>query len=113
MKTSLHNILGTEYTVMFGSRKELNLSEEYMGECHIYSKKILVCTEIGELSEEELRVRVQEILSHEFLHAYLNEAGVDLVNGDEEKVCDFYMKNWRKLNNSILEVLDENGFLDN
>ena len=76
-------------------------------------KKILVCTDQGDCTEEELRVKVQEIVSHEFLHAYLNEAGVDLTDGDEEKLCDFYMKNWRKLNNSILEVLDKSGFLDN
>lgn len=113
MKSFLHNILGTHYKVLFGNRKELNMSEEYMGECQVYAKKILVCTESVDMTEEELRVKVQEIVAHEFLHAYLNEAGVDLENGDEEKLCDFYMKNWRKLNNSILEVLDESGFLDN
>ena len=112
MKILVHSVLGTEYKVLFGSREEIQISEENMGECHIYSKRILVCTERGEISEEELKVKVQEIVAHEFLHAYLNEAGVDIENGDEEKLCDFYMKNWRKLNNSILEVLDESGFLD-
>ena len=109
----IHSILGTDYEVLFGSREDIQLPEENMGECHIYAKKILVCTDRGEISEEELRVKVQEIVAHEFLHAYLNEAGVDIDNGDEERMCDFYMKNWRKLSNSILEVLDESGFLDN
>lgn len=113
MKRLVHSVLGTEYEILFGNRDEISISEENMGECYIYSKKILVCTEKGEISEEELRVKVQEIVAHEFLHAYLNEAGVDIENGDEEKLCDFYMKNWRKLNNSILKVLDESGFLDN
>lgn len=113
MRRIIHNVLGTNYEVLFGSREEIKLPEENMGECHIYAKKILVCTEKGEITYEELKVKVQEIVAHEFLHAYLNEAGVDIEDGNEEKLCDFYMKNWRKLNNSILEVLDESGFLDN
>ena len=78
-----------------------------------YSKEILICTEKGDCTEEELKVKMQEVVAHELLHAYLNEAGVDLDSGGEEKLCDFYMKNWRKINNSILEILDESGFLDN
>ena len=113
MKSLIHSVLGTDYEVLIGCREEINISEENMGECRVYAKKILVCTDQGDCTEEELRVKVQEIVAHEFLHAYLNEAGVDLTDGDEEKLCDFYMKNWRKLNNSILEVLDESGFLDN
>lgn len=113
MKKLIHSVLGTEYEVLMGNREEIGIAEENMGECRVYAKKILVCTEQGDCTEEELRVKVQEIVAHEFLHAYLNEAGVDLECGNEEKACDFYMKNWRKLNNSILEVLDESGFLDN
>ena len=112
----IHSVLGTDYEVLLGDREEIGLSEENMGECRVYAKKILVCTEQGDCTEEELRVKVQEIVAHEFLHAYLNEAGVDIGLSqcdNEEKMCDFYMKNWRKLNNSILEVLDESGFLDN
>ena len=113
MKSLIHSVLDTDYEVLIGCREEINIAEENMGECRVYAKKILVCTDQGDCTEEELRVKVQEIVAHEFLHAYLNEAGVDLTDGDEEKICDFYMKNWRKLNNSILEVLDESGFLDN
>lgn len=108
-----HSVLGTPYTIKMGSRAETGLAEENMGECRIYSKTILVLIDKEECSEEELRVKVQEIVAHELLHAYLNEAGVDIENGDEEKLCDFYMKNWRKLNNSILEILDVSGYLDN
>lgn len=88
------------------------MSEENVGECRTYSKKIMVCTEDEECTEEELQKKVQEVLAHEFLHAYLNEAGVLMGDEEEERLCDFFMKNWRKLNNSILEVLDESGFLD-
>lgn len=112
MKILIHSVLGTYYEVLLGGREEIGIAEENMGECRVYAKKILVCTDRGDCTEEELRVRTQEVVAHEFLHAYLNEAGVDLEEGNEEKLCDFYMKNWRKLNNSILEVLDKSGFLD-
>lgn len=112
MKKFVHNVLGTAYEVLMGEREEIDIAEENMGECRVYAKRVIVCTEKGDCTEEELRVKVQEIVAHEFFHAYLNEAGVDLDCGDEEKACDFYMKNWRKLNNSILEVLDVGGFLD-
>lgn len=113
MVVLVHSVLDTNYEIMFGTREEIGLDEENMGECKVYEKKILVCIELDGCTVEELRVKVQEIVAHEFLHAYLNEAGVDLTDGDEEKMCDFYMKNWRKLNNSILQVLAEAGFLDN
>ena len=113
MKTIIHNILGTPYTVLLGDREEIDIGKNNAGECRIYSKKILVCTEEGDCTDSELIVKVQEIVAHEVLHAYLNEAGVDIDCGDEEKVSYFYMKNWRNLNNSILEILDKSGFLDN
>lgn len=113
MKKLIHNVLGTNYEVLLGTKSQIGIAEENMGECRVYAKKILVCTDQGDCTEEELRVKVQEIVAHEFLHAYLNEAGVDITDGDEEKMCDFYMKNWRKMNNSILEVLDKSDFLDN
>ena len=109
----IHSILGTPYQVLVGEREEIGIGENNAGECRIYSKKILVCTEKGDCTDRELLIKTQEIVAHEVLHAYLNEAGVDLDDGDEEKVSDFYMKNWRKLNNSILSILDEIGFLDN
>ena len=89
MKSLIHSVLGTDYEVLIGCRDEINIAEENMGECRVYAKKILVCTDQGDCTEEELRVKVQEIVAHEFLHAYLNEAGVDLTDGDEEKLCDF------------------------
>lgn len=111
MISMIHSVLGTDYEVLLGSREEIGLDKEHMGECRIYSKKILVCTEEEDCTKEELSKKVQEIVAHEFLHAYLNEAGVDIAYGDEEKMCDFYMKNWRKMSNSIIDVLDRSGFL--
>lgn len=105
--------MGTPYSVSVGSRKEINISEENMGECRVFSKEISVCTDKGECTDKELLVKTQEIVAHEIFHAYVNEAGLDLDTNLEELLATFYMKNWRKLHNSILEILDESGFLDN
>ena len=69
MKSLIHSVLGTDYEVLIGCRDEINIAEENMGECRVYAKKILVCTDQGDCTEEELRVKVQEIVAHEFLAA--------------------------------------------
>ena len=113
MFKTTHSVLGTDYEILLGTREEISLSEENMGECRPYSKKILVSTEQEDCDEEELMRRTQEIVAHELFHAYLNEAGIQLEERDEELLCDFMMKSWRKYNNSVLSVLEESGFLDN
>ena len=85
MKSLIHSVLGTDYEVLIGCRDEINIAEENMGECRVYAKKILVCTDQGDCTEEELRVKVQEIVAHEFLHAYLNEAGVPGFSHTEDR----------------------------
>lgn len=112
-QTWIHSVLGTPYVFEFGDRESLELSPENIGECRVYAKKILVCTEKEDcVTEEELDLKVREILAHEIFHAYLNEAGIDLDDSVEEQLASFYMKNWRKMSDSILEVADETGFLD-
>lgn len=106
------DVLGTPYLVKLGKRDLIDIDEENMGECRTYAKEIRVCSVDDKCTEQELKVRTQEIVAHEFLHAYLNEAGIELDEGIEEKLCFFFMKNWRKINNSILKVLDEIGLLD-
>ena len=112
MQKMIHNVLGTPYEVVLGDREDIQIKEEYSGECRVFSKQIKVCTEKEDCTEEELRVKTREVVAHEFFHAYLNEAGVDLEEHVEESLATFYMKNWEKMSNSILEVLDKSGFLD-
>ena len=112
MKKLVHNIMGTDYEVLLGQKLEIGISDENMGECRNYSKKILVSTEQDDCTDRELEVRTQEVVAHEIFHAYANEAGLDLTPDNEEMVANFFMKTWRKMNNSILTVLDETGFLD-
>lgn len=114
MKHTTVNVLGTDYDVQVGKRKELKrLSESNMGECRIYDKE-LYCLHSKEngCSETERDVRTCEIVAHEMFHAFANEAGLDLDDDTEEKVAIFYMKVWRKMNNAILQVLDDNQLLE-
>ena len=104
----VHNVLGTDYDVKLGSRAELEMPIEYCGLCKEYTKEILVCNDKENgISDREMRERVKEILAHEIFHAYLNEAGLVINHEDEERLCDFYMKNWRKLTNSMKEIVME------
>ena len=104
------DIMGTEYAIKFGSKKFLGMSEENLGECKIFSKEILVCTEAQDCSAEELKVRTMEIIAHEVFHAYANEAGLDLEPNDEERVATFFMKNFDKMNDTIEELYQKWGF---
>lgn len=106
------NVLDTPYLVKLGRRDLIGIDDENMGECKTYGKQIIVCTVDEKCSDKEIKVRTQEVIAHEFFHAFLNEAGIELDPEVEERVCTFFMKNWRKMNNSILKVLDEIGFLD-
>ena len=104
----VHSVLGTDYSVMIGSRSELNMPTEYCGLCREYTKEILVCSDKENgISDRELEERVREILAHEIFHAYLNEAGLIINHEDEERMCDFFMKTWRKLFYSVREVVTE------
>lgn len=111
MKSIYIDVLGTTYKVVLGKSKEINISKEHLGECRVFAKEILVKTNKEDCTEKELEVRTQEVIAHEIFHAYLNESGIELDECVEEQVANFFMKNWRKMNNSILEVLDKNGYL--
>ena len=96
MKKFVREIMGTPYIFKFGKREDINLKDEYLGLCCKYSKEILVSTDKGECTEEDLKVRTQEVVAHEILHAYLNECGLEIGDVNEELLADFFMKNWRK-----------------
>ena len=106
MKSTAKDILGTTYLVKFGSKEEIELPENLAGACKVYTKRILISTDKGDCeTNEEVKVSIEETLAHEVLHAFLNECGVILDEENEEKICDFYMKNWRKLHSCIETIL--------
>ena len=112
MKELKIDVMGCIYKVLVGKADEIHIDKENMGECRTWGKKILVKTDKEGCKNRELEVRTQEILAHEIFHAYLNECGLELDSQVEEQLANFYMKNWRKMNNSVLECLDELGLLD-
>lgn len=97
-----HSILGVSYTVKIGLREEIDLDDDRFGECREYSKVIKISTDLEDFSEEEMKVRVEETLAHELLHGYFAECGLRV--DEEEKVCEFYMRNFKRLHNSIKEI---------
>lgn len=109
MKELKIDVMGCPYKVLVGKADEIHIDKENMGECRTRGKKILVKTDKEDCKKRELEVRTQEILAHEIFHAYLNECGLELDSQVEEQLANFYMKNWRKMNNSVLECLDELG----
>lgn len=114
MSTTKVDVLGTEYSVTLDKRKKLTrLSKDNMGECRVYSKELncLRSKENG-CNEEEKEKRAEEIVAHEMFHAFVNESGLCVSDDVEEVFAYWYMKVWRKMNNAILQVLDENGLLD-
>ena len=112
MKELKIDVMGCPYRVLVGKADEIHIDKENMGECRTWGKKILVKTDKEGCKKRELEVRTQEILAHEIFHAYLNECGLELDSQVEEQLANFFMKNWRKMNNSVLECLDELGLLD-
>lgn len=112
MKELKIDVMGCIYKVLVGKADEIHIDKENMGECRTWGKKILVKTDKEDCKNRELEVRTQEILAHEIFHAYLNECGLELDSQVEEQLANFYMKNWRKMNNSVLECLDKLGLLD-
>lgn len=113
MKKSLVNVLGEEYTCKLGERCEVGLSPDFEGECRPYLKELRVLHSLeGVDSVEEKDSRTEGIVAHEIFHAFVSESGLDIPEDVEETLACWYMKMWRKMNNSILQVLDENGLLD-
>ena len=113
MKTQEVSVLGTPYIVKVGEREEVGLCKEHDGECRQYSHIIKVhhslegVDDVGERDQ-----RTEEIVAHEMFHAFVAESGLDISEDIEENIACWYMKVWRKMNNNILQVLDENHLLE-
>lgn len=113
MKTVKTNVLGTEYEVVFGKRKEIGVPKTVGGQCYSYQHKISVEHSMRDCQKKEERDgRTVDVLAHEMFHAYVEESGLDISPDTEEQLACWYMKMWRKMNNSILQCLDKMNLLD-
>ena len=108
------NILGSNYEVQVGKRKETGISKELMGQCCPYLHTIQVEHSMRDCeTEKERDMRTVDIVAHEVFHAYAHESGLNLPEDIEENIAVWYEKMWRRINNSIIEILDELNLLDN
>lgn len=107
------NILGTYYEVSFGDIKEIGLSEDLTGQCSRFLKKIVVEHSMRDCEcETEKNRRTQETTAHEVFHAFVHESGLELEDDVEERLAVWFSRNWRKMNNTIIDLLDKLDILD-
>lgn len=82
------NILGTEYAVGIDDAACMDLNSD--GLCRFYDKQIIVKSLEKYLdpdsSEETRRIRMQEVVRHEIIHAFFDEAGLANYSENEQLV---------------------------
>lgn len=87
MEKQTVNILGTEYTIEIDDTLEKSNMD---GLCKEYDKQILI-RNIGSMlcdddSTETKKKRFNEVLRHEIVHAFFNEAGLEEYCNNEQLV---------------------------
>lgn len=102
-KVSTVDILGTEYTVNFGSKRDfpkLNDADGYMDKT---TKQIVVRDDfIKDNSTVGCIEQYQEkILRHEIIHAFRYESGIDFNESSEEQLTDWFAIQFYKIVNAI------------
>ena len=63
-------------------------------------------------TEIEKDKRASNIVAHEVFHAYVHESGLNLDADTEERLAVWYETMWRRMYNTILDILDELGLID-
>lgn len=81
------NILGTEYSVEIDDTLEKTNAD---GMCRVYDKEIFIRSVDSMLCDEDStgtkKMRFNEVLRHEIVHAFFNEAGLQEYSADEQLV---------------------------
>jgi hypothetical protein len=74
------NILGTEYEIIYGSRKDYPNLEHFSGYTDTTVKTIIVCDFIEDaedpFAKQNLNDFKKETVRHEIIHAFLYESGL-------------------------------------
>lgn len=95
MKTFSLNICGVPYTCTVGPRDKVDISLDAQGECNVYHKTIVVCTDLDSSFDKDEGARKKymfEVIMHEIAHAFLYETGQTTLANDE---C---MPEWMSVN---------------
>lgn len=108
MKTVCTDILGVDYEIEVGKRKELGLPKSLVGQCcpYLHKIKVLHSNELGD-TKEEIDCAIRGTVAHEIFHAFCKESGLDLDKNTEEKLALWYEEQWRKMSNCILDTLEK------
>lgn len=113
MKELKTKVFDKEYTVKVGTIDELGLSEDLSGECSYYLNLIKIEDSMRRCEDEiEKDGRTSNTVAHEIFHAFIHESGFDLPEDVEERLAVWFACNWRRMNNSIIGILDELDILD-
>lgn len=112
MKKFSVEVLGQQYAVECGTRKECNIPIELEGQCYNYQKRIHVNTVNDQEPDEtdvEKEGRIKNTVAHEVFHAFCTESGIYLPGDIEEQLATFYGQQWEKLHSVATQILEEMG----
>ncbi len=70
------NVLGTEYTIEYASKKENEFLERCDGYCDKTSKRIVVLTKDDDCELDNFEEYQKKVIRHEITHAFLFESGL-------------------------------------
>lgn len=98
------NILGTEYSIEIDDTLE---KTELDGLCKEYDKRISIRNAGSMLNDDDStgvkKIRFDEVLRHEIIHAFFYESGLDDYSGNEQLV-DWIAKQFPKLEKAFKEA---------
>lgn len=112
LTTMTVNVLGTDYVMKIGNRKDLDIADGQCGTCCSYGEKLIKIVTDEFKDDEDANVKlIQEVIMHELAHAFLYESGL-VTYSDDEVLVNWLSVNTRKLMNLALQVQDDLEILD-
>lgn len=77
MKSFRHDIFGSTYQFLVGTREETGLDPKFSGDTDVHTKVIRIATDVDEFNQTERADDIRrKILIHEMAHAALYETGL-------------------------------------
>ena len=107
------SILGTDYIIMCDTTKEL-IDKGLDGQVNVYNK-IITIRNIQDMLDEDSsiydkKLRYNDTLKHEIIHAFLFESGLENYCNDEILV-DWISKQWNKMTTAFHECYNDEPLL--
>lgn len=113
MKILTINVLGTDYIVKYGERKELDIADEQCGACCNYGEKVIKIVNdhfSDEGDEKANEVLIKETIIHELTHAFLYESGLVQYSNDEV-LAEWFGVNFVKMSKTAFDLRQELGIV--